>query len=488
MFQPIVDLASGATVCFEAPAPRLRFHDLRHTAGTLLARVVDPVTVEDVLGHADLKTTERYLHAVRASRRADAATRAYTPQFGRVNDEAVALRNGRAAVSQGALLDAQSPTTSANSVARATPGWFSRGMAAEPRARHRALYYPTWGIPDPRFMFEALLYWDRLGCIVPFQGFKPGARWPEELRLVGERLHDEFVSAVVPDERAKEAAHGRIQQVLDVGPPDWCRPESLDPGLATTFGLEKVSHHTLRLLRERGWLAEAPGLDPAAYGTMSSAAACLVLGVLTDELTSESFPRLTNERGLFTKTCNALLCELQTTRGLPDDALSASRAAPIDDAEDRAIVLAKIARLGIRGNQKITAKDLARLADLRAREEFNAQRELFCKHVDRYVHDLRSADPPTRQLVHDDWASQLAQDRSGLKRELRSAGLEAMIDKEGILATGMGLAAGGGLVAVAGPVGIAVGLITGGAGIARSVRQRRAAVFAEHWTSWLFSV
>jgi hypothetical protein len=38
------------------------------------------VTVRDVLGHADLKTTERYLHAVRASRLADAATRAFTPQ------------------------------------------------------------------------------------------------------------------------------------------------------------------------------------------------------------------------------------------------------------------------------------------------------------------------------------------------------------------------------------------------------------------------
>ncbi|MBW3630671.1 MAG: tyrosine-type recombinase/integrase [Gemmatimonadetes bacterium] len=63
-----------------AGIPPLRFHDLRHTAGTLLTRVLDPVTVKDVLGHADLKTTERYLHAVRASRLADAATRAFAPQ------------------------------------------------------------------------------------------------------------------------------------------------------------------------------------------------------------------------------------------------------------------------------------------------------------------------------------------------------------------------------------------------------------------------
>lgn len=63
-----------------ARLPPLRFHDLRHTAGTLLTRVLDPVTVRDILGHADLKTTERYLHAIRASRLADTATRAFTPE------------------------------------------------------------------------------------------------------------------------------------------------------------------------------------------------------------------------------------------------------------------------------------------------------------------------------------------------------------------------------------------------------------------------
>jgi integrase len=63
-----------------AGLPPLRFHDLRHTAGTLLTRVLDPVTVRDVLGHADLKTTERYLHSVRASRLADAVTRAFVTE------------------------------------------------------------------------------------------------------------------------------------------------------------------------------------------------------------------------------------------------------------------------------------------------------------------------------------------------------------------------------------------------------------------------
>ncbi len=61
-----------------AGLPLLRFHDLRHTAGSLLVRHMDPASVKEILGHADLATTERYLHAQRATLLADAATRAFT--------------------------------------------------------------------------------------------------------------------------------------------------------------------------------------------------------------------------------------------------------------------------------------------------------------------------------------------------------------------------------------------------------------------------
>jgi len=41
-----------------------RIHDLRHTFGTTLAAEgVDVVTIKDLMGHANIKTTMRYLHA-----------------------------------------------------------------------------------------------------------------------------------------------------------------------------------------------------------------------------------------------------------------------------------------------------------------------------------------------------------------------------------------------------------------------------------------
>ena len=58
----------------------LRFHDLRHSFGSLVIREFDPVSVKDFMGHAKITTTERYLYA--RSRRTDAArmTKAFAPE------------------------------------------------------------------------------------------------------------------------------------------------------------------------------------------------------------------------------------------------------------------------------------------------------------------------------------------------------------------------------------------------------------------------
>jgi integrase len=41
----------------------VKLHALRHAAGSVLARTLPLVTVRDVLGHAELRTTNRYLHS-----------------------------------------------------------------------------------------------------------------------------------------------------------------------------------------------------------------------------------------------------------------------------------------------------------------------------------------------------------------------------------------------------------------------------------------
>jgi integrase len=62
-----------------AGARPLRFHDLRHTYGSLLAASgVDLVTIKEMMGHSALSTTGRYLHARPAGEQAAAFTKVFT--------------------------------------------------------------------------------------------------------------------------------------------------------------------------------------------------------------------------------------------------------------------------------------------------------------------------------------------------------------------------------------------------------------------------
>jgi integrase len=55
----------------------LRFHALRHGAGSLVARQADPRWVQGFLGHSKLTTTERYLHAKARPEDVDRLNRAF---------------------------------------------------------------------------------------------------------------------------------------------------------------------------------------------------------------------------------------------------------------------------------------------------------------------------------------------------------------------------------------------------------------------------
>ena len=63
--RPVTTVRRAFTMaCKRAEIQNLHFHDLRHTVGSrLISRGVDPISVKNILGHANLKTTEIYLHS-----------------------------------------------------------------------------------------------------------------------------------------------------------------------------------------------------------------------------------------------------------------------------------------------------------------------------------------------------------------------------------------------------------------------------------------
>lgn len=62
---PYTDIKrSFDTACRNAGIKDLRFHDLRHTFATrLVRRGVDLVIIKELMGHASITTTQRYLHS-----------------------------------------------------------------------------------------------------------------------------------------------------------------------------------------------------------------------------------------------------------------------------------------------------------------------------------------------------------------------------------------------------------------------------------------
>jgi integrase len=70
--------ARDAAIKADAEIPRLRFHDLRHTFGTLaVSEGVDVLAVKEWMGHRDVATTMGYLHYAERSTDADRLSQAF---------------------------------------------------------------------------------------------------------------------------------------------------------------------------------------------------------------------------------------------------------------------------------------------------------------------------------------------------------------------------------------------------------------------------
>jgi hypothetical protein len=359
---------------------------------------------------------------------------------------------------------------------------------------HRALYYPHVSISDPDFLFEALLYWDSLATVVPYRGFRPHWDRDEDLAREMAALEEAHLTGLSPSARQKEAVHERVAALLQYPAPAWYRPETLlADNRQGVLWVGKISPRTVDLLEKSNWMRAA---GEGGYGVIAPAVANIIVGLLADEFSSPTLPAITNDTGAFRASCNTLLVEMKAAGGLSDEL---SPMPPVEttpgtlwsEHEGPALVLAAVKRL-CAPSGSIGARELRRLREIRQDGSFDAQREAFCNHVDQYIEELSKAPAGEHALITHDWEGRLKRDRDALRRELRDARIEGLVDKDGavaLLAAG-GIAAGGALVGgvVGGPIGAVIGL---GVAVGRTrfaTRHRRQEVIDTHWTSWLYSV
>jgi len=298
-----------------------------------------------------------------------------------------------------------------------------------------------------------------------------------------DQFHESFVTGIAPTPEVKAKIHDRLHALIENEPPEWCRAESLLPSNRAVLAVRKVSPRTLDMLTEHGWLVEQ-GDD---FGLISRAASGLLLSALAEEIASETMPAVTDEPATFRAACNRLLSELNSQQGIGGSKPEEFHLlGPVldDDPSELAIVLARITKLGA-AEGSTDPKMLRRLYDLCLDSGFDEQRQQFRDQVDKYVAELRQRPLLEHKAAHDHWEVELARDRKALKRELRAAGIEAIVEKEGILATGIAATAGTGMFVAAGPIGLLVGIGIAGAGLAGKVRKKRAEIREGRWTSWL---
>jgi len=340
-----------------------------------------------------------------------------------------------------------------------------------------ALYYPEWGISDPLFLAEALLYWDRLGCIVPDPDFRPNP-WHEdqEVLAVLQEANERFVTPLVPTREQKARTHERIQAFAEHTPPAWCRPENLTPRHRTIFSAYKFAPETVQLLADHGWIGQFPHPNALELQLIADAAADLVLGALADECSSSSMPPITDDAGSFSANCNLLLSEVGAERGITFKEGGVTRSA--EGKSEHSLLLMKIPHLTLDPN-RFGIEMLRRVLGAREDPEIDERRKVFQRKVDDYLEKMRLVEEPERLVMADEFRDALRADLELLKRELRRAGLGSILSKDGIAAS-IGTA----LKGMAPQIGIALGLV----GELLNYRSKRRDAFEKHWSSWIFSL
>jgi hypothetical protein len=150
-----------------------------------------------------------------------------------------------------------------------------------------AVYYPYTSIRSVATIRSALLLWDELKVIVPWEDFRPdhenrdiAAAW----ELVGGTMH--------PDKTQKRAAHKRIEEMLAAGHSVgvYFREDAL-PGASYEMWSQKLLPETWDLLREH----RLTGL-PLASGDypLDEQAGLAVMAKLADACAGKTFARWTD--------------------------------------------------------------------------------------------------------------------------------------------------------------------------------------------------
>ena len=319
-------------------------------------------------------------------------------------------------------------------------------------AMRSAIHYPDTRLQSRQSMASALLLWDNLRVIVPWNGFRVEYQSPdmaEAWELIGKPL--------VPDEANKRQAHESIKAMVEAGVPRQIQyREDLAAGQDYEIWPQKLNHETWDLLQHSRMTT--PPLANGDY-PFEQEAGIAIMAKLADACAGSTFARVTDKM---------LAYGLIADRDEP--LLAQSHVVPLT--------------LGLIDAGSIS---LDRLIEFRRREErerrggdYRALRHAYADAVQGHVARLRGVESENeREQLSFEFEDEMARCLNELQRAIGLAKAE-MVLKPVVVSTVVGV---GGFLA-AGPLGGLAGLAAGpalqgladmfSAGIGFSEKQRKA--------------
>lgn len=132
-----------------------------------------------------------------------------------------------------------------------------------------AIYYPHTRPAGSDILRTALLLWDEVEFIVPWEGFVP-----EGVDRDVAEVFDVIGRESVPTDEAKRLAHERIEEFATQRLPDFFRHRAPDPGWGSPYMFaRKLLPETWEMLRELG-LAGGSDVARARSGTTRGWRSC----------------------------------------------------------------------------------------------------------------------------------------------------------------------------------------------------------------------
>lgn len=155
-------------------------------------------------------------------------------------------------------------------------------------AMRSAIHYPDTHLQSPQAMASALLLWDKLRVIVPWDGFHidyTNRDMAHAWELIGKPL--------VPDDENKRQAHKSIEAMLEAGVPRQVQyRDDLQPDQEYEIWPQKLNYETWELLKESRMTSA-----PLANGDypFEQEAGITIMAKLADACAGKTFARVTDK-------------------------------------------------------------------------------------------------------------------------------------------------------------------------------------------------